>query len=90
MIFPIPGHNLGWKQVNHVIGDALVLLAITVPVTNLRHFTHKASVMSVHAEAIAHSADWLMRIFVNELVPPVYAVNKVSACSSAEEIWQIL
>ena len=39
---------------------------VTVPVTNLRHFTHKASVTSVHAEANAHSADWLMRVFVNE------------------------
>ena len=31
---------------------------------------HKASVMSVNAEANAHSADWLMSVFVNELFPP--------------------
>ena len=36
----------------------------------LRHFTHKASVRSVNAEANAHSADWLMSVFVNELAPP--------------------
>ena len=40
-----------------------------VPFGVLRHFTHKASVTSVHAEANAHSADWLMStcIFVNKL-----------------------
>ena len=42
----------------------------TVPATILRHFTLKASNTSVHAEANAHSADWLLRIFVNELAPP--------------------
>ena len=42
----------------------------TVPVTNLRHLTHKASVKSIHAEANAHSADWLMCIFENELALP--------------------
>ena len=36
----------------------------------LRHFTHKASVTSVNAEANVHSADWLMSIFVNELAQP--------------------
>ena len=36
----------------------------------LRHFTHKASVTSVNAEANVHSADWLMSVFVNELNPP--------------------
>ena len=41
-----------------------------VPFRVLRHFTHKTSVMSVNAEANAHSADWLMGIFVNELSPP--------------------
>ena len=41
-----------------------------VPFRVLRHFTHKASVTSVNAEANAHSADWLMSVFVNELAPP--------------------
>ena len=41
-----------------------------VPFRVLRHFTHKASVMSVNAEANAHSADWLMGVFVYELSPP--------------------
>ena len=44
-----------------------------VPFRVLRHFTYKASVMSVNAEAYAHShdsADWLMSVFVNELAPP--------------------
>ena len=35
-----------------------------------RRFTHKASVMSVNAEASVHSADWIMSVFVNELTPP--------------------
>ena len=35
-----------------------------------RHFTHKASVTSVNAEANVHRADWLMSVFVNELAPP--------------------
>ena len=30
---------------------------------------HKASVTSVYAEAKAHSADWLMSVFVSELGP---------------------
>ena len=35
------------------------------------HFTHKASVtLSVHAEANAHSTDWLMCVFMNEVAPP--------------------
>ena len=59
-------------------------------VTNLQHFTLKASGMSVHAEANAHSADWLMSVFVDEQAPPTYAVNKVNVCSSAEEFWHIL
>ena len=42
----------------------------TVLATILRHFMLKASDKSVHTEANAHSADWLMRIFVNELAPP--------------------
>ena len=42
----------------------------TVSVTNLRHFTLKASMTSVHGEANAHSPDWLMDIFVNEQAPP--------------------
>ena len=61
-----------------------------VPLRDLRHFPHKVSVTCVNAEANAHSADWLMSVFVNELAPPrlapsrpMYAVNKVSACSSA-------
>ena len=41
-----------------------------VPFRVLRHFTHKASVTSVYAEANVHSADWLMRVFINELAPP--------------------
>ena len=40
-----------------------------VPFTNLWHFTHKASVMSIHSEVNAHSADWLMGVYVNELAP---------------------
>ena len=36
----------------------------------LRHFTHKASVTSVYAEANVHSANWLMSVFINELAPP--------------------
>ena len=36
----------------------------------LRHFTLKASVTSVNAEANVHGADWLMSVFVNELAPP--------------------
>ena len=42
----------------------------TVPVTNLWHFTLKASMTNVHAEVNAHSTDWLISIFVNELAPP--------------------
>ena len=42
----------------------------TVPATILQHFMFKASYTSVHAEANAHSPDWLMRIFMNELAPP--------------------
>ena len=30
----------------------------------------QARVMSVHTEANAHSADWLMTIFLNEPAPP--------------------
>ena len=41
-----------------------------VPFRDLQHFTHKASMTSVNAEASAHSTDWLMSIFVNELTPP--------------------
>ena len=53
-------------------------------------FTLKASLTSILAEANAHSADWLMSVFVNELARPMYAVNKVRACSSPEQVWQIL
>ena len=42
----------------------------TVNATILRHFTHEASVTSVHAEANTHSADWLTSVFVNEVAPP--------------------
>ena len=38
-----------------------------VPFRDLWHFTHKAS---VNAEANAHSADWLMSVFVNGLTLP--------------------
>ena len=41
-----------------------------VPFRVLWHFTHKASVTGINAEANVHSADWLMRAFVNELAPP--------------------
>ena len=41
-----------------------------VPFRDLRHFTHKACMTSVNAEANAHSADWLMSVFVNELTLP--------------------
>ena len=41
-----------------------------VPFRDLRHFMHKACVTSVNAEANAHSADWLMSVFVNELTLP--------------------
>ena len=50
--------------------DQTQVFTSTVPATILRHFTLKASDTSVHAEANAHSADWLMRISVNELAPP--------------------
>ena len=38
-----------------------------VPVSILQHFMHKANVMSVHAEGNAHSIDWPMSTFVNDL-----------------------
>ena len=41
--------------------------------------SHKASVTSVHAEANAHSADWLMSVFVNELAPP-YVRSQQGQC----------
>ena len=41
--------------------------ATKVPFRVLWHFTHKANVTSVNAEANAHSADWLMSVFVSEL-----------------------
>ena len=44
--------------------------------------------LSVHAAANSHSADWLMHVFVNEISRPMHAVYNVSACSSAEELWQ--
>ena len=50
--------------------ESLIKMVTTVPVKNLRHFTLKASGTSVHAEPNAHSADWLMNVFVNELAPP--------------------
>ena len=40
-----------------------------VPVTNLLHFMLKASVTSVHTEANAHSANWQLSVFVNDLAP---------------------
>ena len=52
-----------------------------VPVTNLRHFTLKSSVTSVHAEANAHSADWLMSVFVNELAPCAAVSNNFGSAS---------
>ena len=48
----------------------LFMVPTKVPFRVLRHFTHKAGVMSVNAEANVHSADWLMCVFVNELAPP--------------------
>ena len=51
-----------WKQ-----GVCLKDEEPKVPFRVLRHFTHKASVTSVNAEANVHSADWLMSVFVNEL-----------------------
>ena len=59
----------------------------TVNTTILRHFTHKASVTSVHTEANAHSADWLMSVFVNELAPP-YVRSQQSQCE--QQCWRIL
>ena len=59
-----------------------------VPSRVLWCFIHKASVTRVNAEANVHVhiTDWLISVFVNELAPPrpMYAVKKVSACSSAE------
>ena len=56
-----------------------------VPFRVLRHFTHKASVMSVNAEANSHSADWLMSVFVNELSPPnARSQQGQCVCGSAE------
>ena len=37
-----------------------------VPFRGLLHFTHKASVTSIKAEANVHITDWLMSTFVNE------------------------
>ena len=55
------------------------LCMIIVPITNLQHFTHKASVTSIHAEANVHSADLLMSVFVNELASP-YARTQQGQC----------
>ena len=49
--------------------DAFLFSRFTVPFPILRHITHKANKTSMHAEGNAHSADWLMSIFVNELAP---------------------
>ena len=57
----------------------MLIRIITVNATILRHFTHKASVTSVHAEANAHSADWLTSVFVNELAPP-YVRSQQGQC----------
>ena len=61
-----------------------MILKIKEFATIVKDFTHKASVTSVQAEANSHNADWLMSVFVNEIAHPVFAVIKVSACSSAE------
>ena len=52
------------------VSFVVILAYVKVSFRVLRHFTHKASVRSIYAEAIVHSADWLMRVFVNELAPP--------------------
>ena len=33
---------------------------------------HKANVTCIHTEENAHSTDWIMSIFVNELAQPMY------------------
>ena len=53
----------------YVLSDKSTIQSI-VPFRVLRHFTHKASVMSVNAEANVHSADWLMSVFVIVLARP--------------------
>ena len=52
------------------MSHTVTFLSIKVPSRVLRHFTHKASVTTVHAKANVYSADWLRSIFVNELAPP--------------------
>ena len=71
-----------WIRITVQANEIIIKVSFRV----LRHFTHKASVTSLNAEANVHSADWLLSIFVKELAPPrpTYAVNKVSACCSAE------
>ena len=40
---------------------------------------HKASMTNVHEDGNAHSADWLMDICVNELVPSRQSTRLASA-----------
>ena len=64
-------HHLGVQNMpnwgKRVCFGACLQILVKVPVIISRHFTHIASVTSVNAEANVHSADWLMRDFVNEL-----------------------
>ena len=48
----------------------MIAIVFKVAFRVLRHFTHKASVTSVNAEANVLGADWPMSVFVNELAPP--------------------
>ena len=54
----------------------------------VQHFTHKASMMNIHAKVNAQNTDWLMSVFVNELPHPMYIVNKVRQCM--QYCWTIM
>ena len=50
------------------------ILVFEVPLRVLGHFTHQASVTSIHAEANVYSADWLMSVF---------SMNSASPCTQS-------
>ena len=56
----------------------------------VQHFMHKASMMNVQAEANAHSSIGLLAFCQTNKPRPTYAVNKVSACSTAGQLWKRL
>ena len=55
-----PKTNQRWMPV-----DQLNTIVSKVPFVIVQHFTHKARVISMHAEANINTADWLLSIFVN-------------------------